>query len=88
MPTYAGSWSDVILRRIVTLQLKVVSTNIGNMELWARGWKNIFFSELTVSFKPQGKFFNSTYFEYPWAKSAMTYYRLYLQHISQHYKKT
>ena len=29
-----------------------VSTNIGNMELWARGW-SIYFSELTVSFKPQ-----------------------------------
>ena len=39
--------------------------------------KNIFFSELTVSFKPQGKFFNSLYFEHPGAKSATTYYRLY-----------
>ena len=53
-----------------------VSTDIGNMELWARGWR-IYFSELTVSFKPQGKFFNSLYFEHPGAKSATTYYRLY-----------
>ena len=30
-----------------------VSTDIGNMELWTRGWR-IYFSELTVSFKPQG----------------------------------
>ena len=52
-----------------------VSTDIGNMELWARGWR-IYFSELTVSFKPQGKFFNSLYFEHPRAKSAITYYRL------------
>ena len=50
-----------------------VSTDIGNMELWARGW-SIYFSELTVSFKPQGKFFNSLYFEHPWAESAMTYF--------------
>ena len=63
-----------------------VSTDIGNMELWARGWR-IYFSELTVSFKPQGKFFNLLYFEHPWAKSAMTYYRLHPQHISQHYKQ-
>ena len=63
-----------------------VSTDIGNMELWARGW-SIYFSELTVSFKPQGKFFNSLYFEHPWAESAMTYYRLHPKHISQHYKQ-
>ena len=63
-----------------------VSTDIGNMELWARGWR-IYFSELTVSFKTQGKFFNSLYFEHPWAKAAMTYYRLHPQHISQHYKQ-
>ena len=44
-----------------------VSTDIGNMELWARGWR-IYFSELTVSFKPQGKFFNSLYFEHPMSK--------------------
>ena len=53
-----------------------LSTDIGNMELWARGWR-IYFSELTVSFKPQGNFFNSLYFEHPRAKSATTYYRLY-----------
>ena len=63
-----------------------VSTDIGNMELWARGW-SIYFSELTVFFKPQGKFFNSLYFEHPWAESAMTYYRLHPKHISQHYKQ-
>ena len=62
-----------------------VSTDIGNMELWARGWR-IYFSELTVSFKPQGKFLNSLYFEHPWSKSAITY-RLHPQHISQHYKQ-
>ena len=63
-----------------------VSTDIGNMELWARGW-SIYFSELTVSFKAQGKLFNSLYFEHPWAESAMTYYRLHPKHISQHYKQ-
>ena len=52
----------------------------------AEAW-SIYFSELTVSFKPQGKFFNSLYFEHPWAESAMTYYRLHPKHISQHYKQ-
>ena len=53
-----------------------MSTDIGNMEFMGTKAWSIYFSELTVSFKPQGKFFNSLYFEHPWAESAMTYYRL------------
>ena len=66
----------VFLQHCVAFFKGRVSTDIGNVELWARGWR-IYFSELSVSFKPQGKFFNSQYFEYPWAKSVPTGYRLY-----------
>ena len=44
-----------------------VSTDIGNMELWARGWR-YFFSELTVSFKPHWKNLQFTVFWVPLGK--------------------
>ena len=49
------------------------------LAIWSYGHEaeEYIFSELTVSFKSQGKFFNLLYFEYPGAKSATTYYRLY-----------